>query len=250
MTWFAHVHLVICLSCFLLVVLYPSLETYSGGNSFFKLPRFAWTARSFLSIMWVVNVFSSRLERKGAPGTPEEEKALNQDLRQKAMSLHTPKVQHIVHQNEVMQMPKTSCNYSHPSKAFATLTRNVTKPFHWELGSGPAAMSLLHGTTTLGRWHHGYPINLYQCWGRPGAWRRRWPMIRWKGMEEILEMPRRADGMCLLDKGEVALQSSGAVTNSLMQNFPQESLLSWSCRHKGAQQGSWHPQIKPISDHS
>lgn len=79
---------------------------------------------------------------------------------------------------------------------------------------------------------------------------KRWPMIRWKGVEEVLEMPRRADGLSRLDEGEGALQSSGAVTSSLTQKFPQKSLPVWSCRHEGALQGWWHPQIKPISDHS
>ncbi|XP_065699523.2 nectin-1-like isoform X1 [Patagioenas fasciata] len=78
----------------------------------------------------LINRRKKKLERKGAPGTAAEEKALHQDLRQNAMSLHTPKVQHIAYQNEVMQMLKTSCNYLHPSKALVTLTRNVTKPFH------------------------------------------------------------------------------------------------------------------------
>ncbi|OPJ69444.1 cell surface glycoprotein CD200 receptor 1 [Patagioenas fasciata monilis] len=48
----------------------------------------------------LINRRKKKLERKGAPGTPAEEKALHQDLRQNAMSLHTPKVQHIAYQNE------------------------------------------------------------------------------------------------------------------------------------------------------
>ena len=43
-------------------------------------------------------------------------------------------------------------------------------------------------------------------------------------MEEVLDVPRRADGMSFLDIGKGALQSSGTVTSSLTQKFPQKSL--------------------------
>ncbi|NXL02069.1 MO2R4 protein, partial [Mesembrinibis cayennensis] len=39
-------------------------------------------------------------KRHSAPRTPSVEKDLLQDLRKKAMSLHTPKDQHVVYQNE------------------------------------------------------------------------------------------------------------------------------------------------------
>lgn len=58
--------------------------------------------------------------------------------------------------------------------------------------------------------------------------------------------------MSLPDKSEGALRSCGAVTSSLTQKFPQKSLPLpyWSHRHEGALEGYWHPQTKPVSDHS
>lgn len=51
-------------------------------------------------------------------------------------------------------------------------------------------------------------------------------------MEEVWEIPKRADGMCLLDKGEGAPQSSAAVTSSLMQKFPWK-ILPCPASHAG-----------------
>lgn len=71
-----------------------------------------------------------RRKRCSAARMPAKEEGLHQDLSEEAESLDTMKDQQVVYQNEVMQTPKVSSNYSHPSKALATLTRNVTKPFH------------------------------------------------------------------------------------------------------------------------
>ncbi|NXO57553.1 MO2R5 protein, partial [Aramus guarauna] len=51
-------------------------------------------------VMRLINRKRKKRERHSAPRTPAKEKGLHQDLSEEAMSLHTPKDQHIVYQNE------------------------------------------------------------------------------------------------------------------------------------------------------
>ncbi|XP_071592013.1 cell surface glycoprotein CD200 receptor 1-like [Heliangelus exortis] len=70
--------------------------------------RFTLNAMRFLSITCVVNglgVF--RQKRCTTPRSPSEEEGLQQDLREKAISLHVLKDQHVVHQSEE-QTPSSS----------------------------------------------------------------------------------------------------------------------------------------------
>ncbi|NXJ33495.1 MO2R5 protein, partial [Ciconia maguari] len=51
-------------------------------------------------IMRLINRKRKKLKRRSAPRTPAKKKGLHQDLSEKAMSLHVPKDQHVVYQNE------------------------------------------------------------------------------------------------------------------------------------------------------
>ncbi|NXS44104.1 MO2R4 protein, partial [Balaeniceps rex] len=53
-----------------------------------------------LCVMKLINRKTKKLMRCSAPRTPAKEKGLHQDLSEKAASLHTPKDQHVVYQNE------------------------------------------------------------------------------------------------------------------------------------------------------
>ncbi|NXH76588.1 MO2R4 protein, partial [Hydrobates tethys] len=51
-------------------------------------------------IIRLINRKRKKLKRRSAPRTPAKGKDLHQDLSEKAMSLHMPKDQHVVYQNE------------------------------------------------------------------------------------------------------------------------------------------------------
>ncbi|KAF1491310.1 hypothetical protein FQV08_0014412, partial [Pygoscelis antarcticus] len=65
-------------------------------------------------VMRLINRKGKKLKRHSAPRIPAKEKGLHRDLSEKAVSLHKPKDQHIVYQNEVMQVFRASSSYSHP----------------------------------------------------------------------------------------------------------------------------------------
>lgn len=191
--------------------------------------------------------FFPRQKTHGAPRTPAKETDLQQDLGERAsLSLHTPKDQHFTLQNEVAQTPKASSDYPHPPLGVSVCP----------------AMSLLHGTATLGRGHNmcpsssnqEKPLNVLHCC--PGGcsrkmsqsylaaktWKRHWKCPGWQMR-------------CPCWTGQGALQNLGAVKSSLTQKFPHKglpcpALPSSCCRLKGALEGCWHPQAKPVTGHS
>ncbi|XP_072708571.1 uncharacterized protein [Ciconia boyciana] len=70
-------------------------------------------------IMRLINRKRKKLKRRSAPRTPAKKKGLHQDLSEKAMSLHVPKDQHVVYQNEE-QTPDSS-----PHKRLPGLKRHL-----------------------------------------------------------------------------------------------------------------------------
>ncbi|NXC08806.1 MO2R4 protein, partial [Orthonyx spaldingii] len=66
-------------------------------------------------VMRLNNSRRNKQKTHSAPRTPAKETGLQQDLAERAsVSLHTPKDQHIIYQNEVTQTPKASSDSSHP----------------------------------------------------------------------------------------------------------------------------------------